>query len=321
LRGATIHRIGPGDDTALANYVRIRNAVAPENSDSLEQLAWQAATYPGDGARFLAVDADGIAVGTATTGRIWMYGPEYPRWWLGIWVLPHARRRGHGSALYSACGDAARAAGKTGFDTELSAIHEEGLRFLAHRGFVETDRSRMVRLDLAGLAAPDPRPPAGVRLVTLADRPDLLPGVHATAIEAFPDIPHDGEPLSALDLDGFTARDVTRPGIPKDAFFVAVAEATGDVAGYASLIYDAASSTVAYHDMTAVRRAYRGRGIATALKQATIAWAVEHGLEALDTGNDVENAPMRAVNLALGYRPLPDWIGLQGPLASLAPRP
>ena len=111
------------------------------------------------------------------------------------------------------------------------------------------------------------------------------------------------------------ARDVDRVGIPKDAFFVAVAEATGDVVGYASLIYDAASTTVAYHDMTAVRRAYRGRGIATALKRATIAWAVEHGLEALDTGNDEDNAAMRAVNLALGYRPVPDWIGLQGPLA------
>ena len=309
-----IRRIGPGDDTALADYVRIRNAVVPENTDSLEQIAWQAATYPGDGARFLALDAGGTAVGTATAGRIWMYGPEYPRWWLGIWVLPHASLQGLGSALYSAASDAARAVGKTGFDTELSAVHEDGLRFLAKRGFVETDRSRMVRLDLAGLPAPDPRPPAGIRLVTLADRPDLLPGVHATAVEAFPDIPHDDESLSALDLDGFTARDVTRPGIPADAFWIAIDEASGDVAGYASLSFAAGSTTVAYHDMTAVRRAWRGRGIAAALKRATIAWAVGHDLEALDTGNDVENAPMRAVNLALGYRPLPDWIGQQGPL-------
>ena len=136
-----------------------------------------------------------------------------------------------------------------------------------------------------------------------------------TALEAFPDIPADDEPMEVGSLEAFAARDVDRVGIPKDAFFVAVDEATGEVVGYASLIYDAASTTVAYHDMTAVRRAYRGRGIATALKRATIAWAIEHGLEALDTGNDEENAPMRAVNLALGYRPVPDWIGLQGPLA------
>ncbi len=96
----TIRRIGPGDDDALADYVRIRNTVAPESTDSLEQIAWQGKAYPGQGARFLALDADGNAVGTATTGRIWMYGPEFERYWLGIWVLPHARGLGLGSALY-----------------------------------------------------------------------------------------------------------------------------------------------------------------------------------------------------------------------------
>ncbi len=55
--------------------------------------------------------------------------------------------------------------------------------------------------------------------------------------------------------------------------------------------------------MTAVRPAWRGRGIATALKRATIAWAMEHGVEGLETGNDEENAPMRAINRTLGYAP------------------
>ena len=165
----------------------------------------------------------------------------------------------------------------------------------------------MVRLDLAGLEPPRGRaPPDGIRLVTLAERPDLLPGVHATALEAFPDIPSDGRAdRRSATLEAFAARDVDRIGIPRDAFFVALDEASGEVVGYASLIYAAGSTTVAYHDMTAVRRAFRGRGIAGALKRATIAWAVAHGLEALDTGNDEHNAPMRAVNLALGYRPVP----------------
>ncbi len=313
----TIRRIDPDDDTALADYVRIRNTVAPENTDSLEQIAWQAATYPGDGARFLALDTDGTAVGTATAGRIWMYGPEHERYWLGIWVLPAVRRRGLGSALFVAASDVTRAAGKTGFQTELSEVHEEGHSFLANRGFVETERNKMVRLELAGMTPPAAPPPVGILLTTLAERPELVTGVHATALEAFPDIPSADEPMDVGTLDAFIARDVDRVGIPKDAFYVAVDEVTGAVAGYASLIYDAASTTVAYHDMTAVRRAYRGRGIATALKRATIAWAIEHGLDALDTGNDDDNAPMRAVNAALGYRPQPDWIGLQGPLAPM----
>jgi mycothiol synthase len=312
-----IHRIDHTDEAGLLAYVRIRNAVTPDNTDSLEQIRWESATYPGEVVRFLAEAGDeaGDAVGTACAGRIWMHAKDFERYWIGIWVVPEARRRGVGSALYAAASEAARTAGKTGFQTELSEAHADGHRFLANRGFIETDRSKMVRLELAGRRPPEVRVPAGIRLVTLAERPDLLPGVHAVAIEAFPDIPSTDEPIDVGTLEAFTARDVDRTGVPKDAFFVALDAASGEVAGYASLIYEAGSTTVAYHDMTAVRRAYRGRGIAGALKRASIAWAIDHALEALDTGNDETNAPMRAVNAAHGYRPVPDWIGLQGPLA------
>ena len=90
----------------------------------------------------------------------------------------------------------------------------------------------------------------------------------------------------------------------------------GDVAGWASLMFVPGSTTVAWHDMTAVGRAWRGRGVATVLKRSTIAWAIKHGLEALETGNDEDNAPMRAINARLGYRPMPDELSLRGPLSS-----
>ena len=66
--------------------------------------------------------------------------------------------------------------------------------------------------------------------------------------------------------------------------------------------------------MTAVVRAWRGRGLALALKHATIGWAIANGLTELVTGNDVDNAPMRAINAKLGYRPTPDRLVLRGPL-------
>ena len=58
--------------------------------------------------------------------------------------------------------------------------------------------------------------------------------------------------------------------------------------GYSSLMLTPGSHDPAWYDMTAVRRAWRGRGVAVALKQATIGWAIGRGLDALDTGNDVE---------------------------------
>ena len=313
-RAFAIRRLDPADDAGLAVYVRIRNEVTPDNPTTLDDTRWEDATYPGEVARFLAETPGGEAMGVASTGRIWMHDAGYERFWLGIWVLPGARHRGAGSALLVAAGDAARAAGKTGFQTELSEAEAEGHAWLARRGFRTTDRSKAVRLDLAGLAPPDPAPPAGIGLVSLADRPDLLPGVHRVALETYPDVPSGDEPLSVGTLESFMARDVDRAGIPKDGFFVAVDAVTGDAVGFASLLFVPGSTTVAYHDMTAVLHAYRGRGIAAALKRGVIAWAVANGLEALETGNDEMNAPMRAVNAALGYRPIPDLIGLHGPL-------
>ena len=304
-----------GDEVGIQAYLAIRNATTPDSPDSLANARWAEATYPGQGTTFLATDAAGVAVGTASAGRIWMHGPDYERWWLGLWVVPEARRSGIGTALFRACSDAARIAGKTGFQTELSEAHVDGHRYLAGRGFVEVERTKSVRLDLAGLAAPDPAPPAGISLTTLAARPDLLPAVHRTAVETFPDVPTGGEPLYAGSFDEFVARDVDRPDLPREGFVIAVDDAAGQVAGFGSLILQAGSETIGLHDMTAVRPAWRGRGIATAIKRATIAWAIDNRLAALETGNDEHNAPMRAVNARLGYRPIPDSVGLQGPLA------
>ncbi len=311
---ATIRRVDPSDEDGLAAYLRIRRAVMPDSPDSPERIAWEDATYPGDIHRFLA-QRGGELVGTAVAGRVHMHGPGFERYWFGIWVVPEARRAGIGSALLSALSDAARAAGKTGLMTMLSEVHAEGLRFLGARGFVEVDRMRQVRLDLLGRVAPPVVPPAGIALVTLEERPDLVSAVYDVGVETFPTIPTGSEPMDAGTLDEFVAREVERPDVPGDAFFVALDEAAGAAVGYASLVLTPGSTTVAYHAMTAVRPAYRGRGIATALKRATIAWAIGHGLAALETSNDVNNAPMRAVNAALGYAPMPDLIGLQGPLA------
>lgn len=299
------------DEADLLRYAEVVNAVTPESPTSVEDMRWQD-QFPGE--RFVA-ELDGAVVGAADVGRIFSYGPEFERWWTNVRVLEEHRRQGIGSALLVATSRAARAAGKTGLQTSVSERRVDGIAFLTHRGFVEIDRYRMVQLDLAGLSRPVVEPPPGVDLTTLAARPDLVTGVHAVAEVAFPDIPHVDEPMRAGSFDEFRKRDVERPGMPPDAFIIAVDGSTDRVVGYASLMLVPGRPDIAWHDMTAVAPDYRGRRIATVLKLATIAWAIDHGLRVLETGNDVENAPMRAVNLRLGYRPIPDEIGMRGPLA------
>lgn len=298
-------------DGDLAAIAAIINESSPEDGCSVASLRWSDATYPG-GRRFIA-ELDGQPVGAATVGRIYIYPPEFDAFWATVDVVPDARRRGAGRALLGATVASALDAGKSHLHLPTAADRPEAIAFLERRGFAEFERAAVVRLDLAGLAAPVVEPPDGIELTDLASRPELVPGVHAVACEAFADIPGE-EPVVAGELAEFRARDVDRPGIPPGGFAIAIERSTGRVVGYASLLMKPGSSTIAFHDMTAVARAWRGRGLATALKSATISWAVANGLEALETGNDEENRSMRAVNDRLGYRRLADLITMRGAL-------
>ena len=301
--------------TDLEALVEVIGNVTPEDPTSLEEIAWIDRVYPGT-ARFLASTADGRVVGAATVGRIFIYPEDHPAFWASLVVRPAARRRGVGHALLSAVSAVAAGAGKRGLELRAFDDRPEGIAFLEHRGYEELERARMVRLELDGRRPPSIELPAGLRLTTLAARPDLVPQVHEVAIETFGDIPGGDTDMAAGDLDEFIARDVDRPGIDHAAFFLALDDASDAVVGYASLMFVPGSTTVAWHDMTAVRRAWRGRGVASALKRATIGWAIERGLTSLDTGNDEDNLAMRAVNARLGYRPLPDELTMRGPLVT-----
>ena len=76
------------------------------------------------------------------------------------------------------------------------------------------------------------------------------------------------------------------------------------------------ASGIAEHEMLAVRRSWRGRGLGKALKAAQIIWALDNGLSELRTGNEERNAPARTVNANFPYTPLLDGLLYRGPLAA-----
>jgi GNAT superfamily N-acetyltransferase len=293
----------------LEAIARIANAVRPDDPSSLEEMRWEDATYPGS-MRYLVEDA-GRAIGAATVGRIYVYPPEFPDLWGSVDVLPEWRRQGTGTALLRTISEHARSVGKAAIQLGVSEGRPAGMAFLQEHGFVEHERARMARLDLAGRQRPPIQPPDGVTVTSLVARPDLVRGIHAVAEATFGDIP-GGDPIVAGDLAEFRVRDVERPSIPPGGFAIAVESATDRVVGYASLIFQPGSTKVVWNDMTAVLPDWRGRGVALALKRATIGWAIDTGLEAIETGNDEANGPMRAVNARLGYRPLPDEVTMRG---------
>jgi GNAT superfamily N-acetyltransferase len=228
-------------------------------------------------------------------------------------VLPHARGQGVGTAIYRQVSAHARWLGKSQLMTWGYEDDAGGLAFAELHGFVVVKRNRGLRLVLDGCPRPTVDLPEGIAITTLADRPELARGVWETASEAMPDIPYyAGVPMSAGSLEEFAARSFAGPKYIPEGTFIAVRD--GQVVGYAQLAWMSRGAGVADHAMLAVRRAWRGRGIAKALKARQITWALDNGLTELRTGNDERNASARAVNANFAYTPLPEQIGYRGPL-------
>jgi mycothiol synthase len=283
-------------DADYEAWRRVRIAVLPnERCDSVEELRRGRAPET----RYVVAFDDGELVGSGFAGRSDLGGGALsPR------VLPEARRRGFGTALLREL--VAHCEG-VGHETAGSLVEDEGsLAFAGRFGFAETGRQveqvRAIRAD-----EPQPRVPDGITLVSLAERPDLFRRTYdELALQAFDDMP---TPVTISITPEIWEREwITWP----EGSFVALA---GDeLVGCAGLIRDEDQPQRAENSLTAVRRDWRGRGLARVLKETVIAWASANGLTELYTWTQTGNENMRAVNEKLGYVTRDVAISVRAPL-------
>ncbi|MGB1253262.1 MAG: GNAT family N-acetyltransferase [Candidatus Promineifilaceae bacterium] len=93
------------------------------------------------------------------------------------------------------------------------------------------------------------------------------------------------------------------PRRPHDGYFIAVNN-EGEFVGVSYLKRGA--ENVFYTGFTGVKRNWRRKGVATALKVRAIEYAHRMGVHTIQTDNE-ENNPMYALNMQLGFKPLPSW--------------
>ncbi len=264
-----------------------------------------------EGAFLLGTEAgDDVAAGFVLTG--WYSPPHVCR--CDVRVAPAARGRGYGDELLRAASSWAAERGKTELSGEVREDDPASLAWAEAHGFREVGRNSRLVLDLTRVETPEPDPPEGIEIVPWSERPDAARALYDVMREAHPDIPGQEE-IDAGTFEEWLDRDMS--GIADRAEAVFVAFAGAEVVGYAKLAFSSARERVVMHDLTAVRRAWRGRGIAAALKRTQIAWAKEHGYERLETSNEVRNEPIRRLNERHGYVIEPGEITLLGPLAPL----
>ena len=258
------------------------------------------------------VREDGVILGCGV-GAIFAYRAR--RVVALIIVLAAQRRRGAGTALYEAISRWASERGAGDLGVSVAGNDPESLSFAQRRGFTEERREVGLVLSLAGLSPPQVQPPAGIEIVTWAQRPELARGMYEVDLETHPDIP-GFEDITVEPFEGWMAHNMQRPTDSPEATFIALDGE--EVVGLAKLSLTAPAA--AGHAMTAVKRAWRGRGIARALKATEINWALANGYTQLHTSNEERNAPINRLNARLGYRPGIGRIHLAGPIIGASSR-
>jgi GNAT superfamily N-acetyltransferase len=287
-------------EVSLAIY----NEVIPEEAVSMKELReWEAVQIA---TTDLLAFLDEQPVASASAGIGHARSDQAQTF---VTVLPDMRGQGIGSALYAKISEWAQEQGATQLFARIQEREAESIAFAERRGFEVVIRDGRLILDLTGFDPPPVGAPEGLEIVRWIDRPELARGLHEVTFEANPDVPGSedwtGEPFEVWER-------MHRPPL----MFAAVAN--DEVVGFAELFVTEARPGTAVHMMTGVKRDWRNRGIAGALKRAQIAWAKAEGYERMETANEERNEPIRRLNRRLGYREAPGRVVVRGPLAASA---
>lgn len=311
-------------DEDYHRLVEIRNCVYADYPESLEEIrhhdtTWDTQRY--ERLRLVAEDATGAMVGYAQINH--MPSQFHPRKFsLDVLVDPASQRRGIGSALYErmlaelASRDALLARG------EVQESMSASVAFLDRRGFVEVQREWESRLDVAAFdfaafaGAEERVNQNGITVTTLTAEgerdPQILARVYELHTACERDVPAV-DPVTDVPYELFLANAIDAPNALADAHFLA---RHGErYVGLSNLFRSLEEPQILYQGLTGVLREYRGRGIAMALKLATVRYARAHGYRELRTWNDTRNRPMLRINEAMGFAKQPVWIVFEKRLA------
>ena len=262
--------------------------------------------------RFVA-QVDGRMVGVASVSHDeHMYHPR--KLALDITVDPARRGEGIGGALYDRLLGEVEALEPLRLWANVREDHAEGLRFVEKRGFVEIMREWENHLRPADFEPErwagriEAVEASGIRLLTYgqlaAEDPDFFLKLFDLASAVSHDVPSP-DATSDPDYALWLAKLQANPNRIDAGYFIAV---DGERYVGLSTLSRSQSADFLYTGLTGVRRDYRRRGIALALKLEAIAYCRAQGVPLVKTWNASTNAGMLSINAALGFRRQPAWI-------------
>ncbi len=226
-----------------------------------------------------------------------------------LFVLPEHRGKGIGSTLYEQVMMASSSTNASLMRAWARQYREDGLRFLAARGFTEEMRTFHSSLDSSAfelsrleryLRRLEKYGYEFKRFDELAADSQRNSKTHELYCEVTLDIPAP-EPPKLPSLAEFVEKTRKSPEL-FSAYFIALYQ--GRYVGLCILLPHGRARHELYADTLGIKRAYRGRGIAQALSYKGIESAKNHGYSLISADSFVENHRIGALleNLGFGNR-------------------
>lgn len=254
--------------------------------------------------RFAAVDETGRMVGYGDAWRA-PWGPPGEMICSAV-VDPAHRGRGIGRMLLDQVEATAREKGAAHIKAALKDVNPAALVCVTKRGYTIDRHLFQSTLDPAAFdTAPYATAVAGIRFFTLADEPGEATERKLYELERHSQRDNPGSPGELMPYDQWRLWTLDSTRVLPHLFIFA---ADGDRLVGTTYMHTLEGGGL--HTMyTGVDPAYRGKGIAQALKVRAVEAARKHGAPYMRTDNDSQNGPMLAINRKMGYRPLPgDYI-------------
>ncbi|WP_405061319.1 GNAT family N-acetyltransferase [Kribbella sp. NBC_01505] len=246
-----------------------------------------------------ATNGEGVGYAAEVDGHLVGWSALRPAAWLNaddayalqVIVHPDYRRQGIGTQLLRACDEWLGALPSWSVQ---SIADEHGTAFALRAGFTVGAELTYAGVDLTD-AVPTMTVPDGLALVPLAQLTpqDVFPAYRETAA----DIP-GGSAVDAA-FDWFEAHVWAGPLFDSE---LSVAIVDRDVVVAFTIAFR--EDNKLWTDMTGTVRSHRGRGLAGAVKAASLAAAKDAGVTVAYTVMNLVNEPMLTANRRLGYRPV-----------------
>lgn len=317
-----VRPIDPTDERALRAWWEVGDAASRERAYDawptwdVARLSLPRARPDLDRTFLVAVDDDGRAVGA---GRLTLFRSDHLHLAeLEVYVVPEARRQGVGSAVLADLEARAVADGRTAlFGTAYAPVGAEsaGSLFCAARGYPVASHEETKLLDLrtapASWAALDADVAAGLGDYTVVGFERHVPEEHVEAFCAMLSVFSSMVPTGDLELGRASwtperLHETEQRTLESGHTWIgALGVAPGGTAcAFSELDVPDADPRTASVGGTLVLPEHRGHRLGLAMKLHTHRRVLElyPGCEHVETGNAGVNAPMNAVNEAMGYR-------------------